>query len=556
MLSLVGITMASHPLVQIPGLGSVKGTYMLGGNASSLPTNTSGFLGIPFAMPPVGDLRWREPRDHGPWMSDLLNATQFGDCCMQNWLDWDPGRKVSIGQSEDCLYLNVYSPTEALNGKQKLPVMFWIHGGAYTTGCSNLYSGAGLIHNSDLKVVVVTTNYRLNVFGFMGTTDLKSRTNDGSFGNYGIQDQRLAMEWVNKHIKAFGGDPSRVTIFGESAGGSSVINHLAQKSSYPFYGKAIIESGTYQGASSLAHVEARYESVKQLTKCKDLECLLKLPANALSDAVNETSKTATWSWGPAIDGVSLTDTPWNLVHNSKYNNEVPIMIGSNRDEYALFAFLSQGASILPATMTELQLALLLAGKFKFNPEELWKVKEIYNPSKYPYPRDLGNFSSWWWAGMRIFTDQVPGLGPCGARNFAQSLHEGRSPAVFSYLFAHPPQRGSLPGAGPGNVVAAHAFEIQYVFGSQLAEGEETDLSANMSRYWTNFAITGNPNGADLPRWAKYDGQSNSTQILQCRSEGGIISQRGLQRHDACDFWDSHPEPTSPELVDLTSSIYV
>lgn len=222
---------APPPVVNIPGLGSVLGSITLPGN-DTVPS-VARFAGIPYAKPPVGELRWAPPVEHEAYTKQL-DGTNLGSKCYQP----APGD----GQSEDCLFLNgegkwiarsckwtfvshcslplVYAPVDALSSGKKLPVMFWIHGGAYTSGASNDYDGDGLVAGSAGGVVVVTINYRLNVFGFLGSKELASTTLDKSCGNFGIQDQRLAMKWVSEHIGAFGGDSEDVLIFGESAGGN------------------------------------------------------------------------------------------------------------------------------------------------------------------------------------------------------------------------------------------------------------------------------------------------------------------------------------------------
>lgn len=177
------------------------------------------------------------------------------------------------------------------------------------------------------------------------------------------------------------------------------------------------------------------------------------------------------------------------------------------------------------------------------------VKQLYSPSKYTYPKDLGNYSQSWWTAIRARTDRVPGLGACGVRNFSQSFHAGGSPAVFSYLFAHPPQIAFQPSSGPGSVLVGHGAEVPYVFGEEywglIAHGEEADLSMTMVQYWSNFASRGDPNGAGLPSWPKYGDEGDVILRLQTLTDGGIKSQNSL-RKDACDFWDAHPRTSHPK----------
>ena len=233
-----------------------------------------------------------------------------------------------------------------------------IHGGGYQTGAGSVYCNACLVLSSSLRVVVVTFNYRLNIFGFMGSSELSSRTSGGGSGNYGIQDQRAAMAWVKANIGAFGGNGNDITIFGESAGGNSVINHLAQPASFGLYTKAIIESGAYDlGAEPMASAQASYAKLLTAAKCSDLDCLVaKTPLE-----VGTANGQAGAGGGPVVDGVSLTDTPVGLIEKKTYNNKVPVIIGSNRDEAAFFTLLEQ----TPQNMTDTDFdAAMIAGGMK------------------------------------------------------------------------------------------------------------------------------------------------------------------------------------------------
>ena len=209
-------------------------------------SDVNSFKGVPYATPPLGDLRWKPPIPYVPSQEDVTNgvdATSFGRMCFQP-IDGSPYNSTFVG-SEDCLFLNVYRPGGSLDGSP-LPVAVWIHGGSFVTGSGELYNGTSLAaYGSDLgkEVVVVTLNYRLNVFGFLGSKDLIAADPSGTTGNYGIQDQRLALSWVRENIASFGGDPASITIFGESAGAGSVSSHLSMPSSTPFYDAAVMESG-------------------------------------------------------------------------------------------------------------------------------------------------------------------------------------------------------------------------------------------------------------------------------------------------------------------------
>jgi len=405
--------------------------------------------------------------------------------------------------------------------------------------------GQYIVAASNLSVLVVTINYRLNAFGFLGSQDLRMRATDGSTGNYGIQDQRLALNWVKAHIGAFGGMSSKVTIFGESAGGNSVINHLTQVDSFPLYSKAIIESGTYTGGVELDAAEAAYTALETKTRCTDLQCLLKLHATDVEKAA-----TSIRNWGPVVDGVSLTKLPVQLIVKGQHNTKVPVLLGSNRDEMAA-AFVGQPL-LYPAGMREWRLDKLLAGA-GVNASEISEMKYVYDPARYTYPNDLGKYSRWWWTWMRAATDQTPGLGPCGVRTVARALSQSDTPSVFAYLFAHPTQGNSIVhGTGPGSVLVPHASEIPYVFDDPglLLAGPEAQLGADIATYWINFARKGDPNSQELPQWPRYQVHSDTVLEFQTHPEGGIAPRSGVRKL-ACDYWEQHP-PTPPESVKQNS----
>jgi len=519
-LAAVGIA-APRPLVDVSNLGSVKGVFLEGGE------DISAFFGLPYAKPPIGELRWQrtKPLDDMAYKTgfEARDTSEFGNCCMQG----PRGQVGGFTYSEDCLYLNVYTPTGSLQGgpgNRKLPVMLWIHGGAYVYGCSQHYAGDAIVRTSKGQVVVVTINYRLSSLGFLGTTELQNRSADGSVGNFGIQDQRMAMQWVSRHIEHFGGDPNDVTIFGGSAGGDSVVNHLTQTASFPFYKKAIIQSGFYNAARSLTSAEKHYERIRLATGCTDLPCMLGASAEKL---VGDEK----WHWwGPVVDGKSLSDTPFNMIQQGKYNNKVPILLGSTRDEDAVFMKIAN----LPPNMGEQD-----ADRFRaqvIGSEHAQKVKELYDPSNYDYPPRLGMYSLGYWSIMRMLTDRVPGFGICAAQSFSESFLKGGTPAVFTYLFAHTP-------TGP----AGHGSEIMYFFGDTGGwPVEESDLACHMSQYWSNFAISGDPNGAfkfSLPQWPKYNHENKMVQRFQTPNEGGIRPQR-CPREEQCAYWDAHPGNTT------------
>lgn len=499
------------------------------------------FRGIPFAKPPVGPLRWKPPQAHGGWGEETLNATAYGSRCMQAVIPLYTGEAVA----EDCLFLNVVAPKDAFeNGAKKLPVMLWIHGGDFIVGAGNENDIASLVASSGGNIVGVTFNYRVNVFGFLGGAEVMASTDGGGAGNFGIQDQRAAMAWVKDNIGAFGGDGNDITIFGESAGGKAVINHLAQPASFSLYQKAIIQSGTYDtGATTMANAELFYEKLLAVSGCTDLTCLVAANATSVFDAY--ITAIGGVGWSPVVDGVSLTDTPAALIAAKSFN-KVPVIVGSNRDETGMSVFLYRAQ---PPNLTEAE----FDSQLNMSSAMLTEVKRVYDPEVYPYPADLKGFSKWCWMWVRYTSDTIPGLSACGARWLARMLVDGGSPAVYSYLFARPSNH-------MGGVFAMHAAEIPYVFEQMLRDPSantiyadsfglppfpnvtagEIKLAQDMAAYWYRFAVSGNPNpsgdaaGAGAVSWPKFTTEGDTVLRLDVESAGGIQTQQGL-RKAACDW---------------------
>jgi para-nitrobenzyl esterase len=449
-------------------------------------------------------------------------------------------------ESEDCLYLNVYAPWPVAPDTKKLPTMIWIHGGAYRKGSSNVYDRFARAPNR--SSVLVTINYRLGAFGFLGSSALKGHSQDGSTGNFGLQDQQAALSWVRQHISSFGGDESQVTVFGESAGGNSVLHHLVLPQSRGLFDRAIIESGSYDGTLRLSDAERAFERLVGGTPCGNLtsgvqvECLLNLSAEAIHKAASgdtwgEESHmgSITFFWGPVVDNVTLSAHPEMLLARGKYDN-LPVVIGSNSDEFI-------PPPRYASDLNETELDNLLA--YDFGEHHAPIIKRLYAPANYDYPTDMGvYYSSFWWTAMRIHVDLFMG---CGVRRVAQQLLQGGSPTVYTYYFAHPTQ-ARLPqdqdflvavndGGSDEGVRAQHTSEIPYVFGwtGDLLEGSEAELSYTMKGFWEQFAATGDPNTAGSP-WLSHSEGYDRTLVLQARASG-VHMQRSLHKA-VCDYWES------------------
>lgn len=365
------------------------------------------------------------------------------------------------------------------------------------------------------------------------------------------------MSWVRQHISRFGGDENQVSIFGESAGGNSVLHHLVLSQSRGLFERAIIESGSYEGTLQLSDAERTFETVLGGTPCCNLTsgdqvgCLLNLSAEEIHKAASEPyygpvdMGGMTFLWGPVIDGITLSAQPQKLLAHGNHN-AAPVIIGSNSDEFS-------PPLRYASDLTEAQLDNLLADDF--GKQHVSMIKRLYAPADYEYPTDTGGYSSWWWRAMRIHTDLFMG---CGVRKIAQHLLQGGSRKVYTYSFAHP-TRAHLPqdqdfqvavsapaSCSPWNVLpcswrkgvfAQHTAEIPYVFGwtGDFLEGGEAELSFTMKGFWEQFAATGDPNKAGS-LWPSLANGYDPTLVLQT-SGAGVHVRRNFQKA-VCDFWDA------------------
>lgn len=295
---------------------------------------TRAFYQIPYAHDPVGSLRWQPPVQNQPW-SGVRDGTAIGTGCVRPSYGADGG----VTGSEACLYVNVFAPTA--EAAEPRPVMVWFHGGCYVSGSPEGYDGAPLAEFGD--VILVTVAFRLNVFGHLGSGLLKDRSRDGSAGNWGIQDQRESLRWVQRSIKAWGGDPSNVLIFGQSSGGSSVASHLVMPPSYPLFHKAIIESGSFSnwGWHSWPAAEQNYDNVLAAAGCDRgteaarLDCLLAASAETVGRAGNVALPCRDGcAWAPVVDSVEFVDFPIALLAAGRHVR-VPLLQSTTQDDGAV-----------------------------------------------------------------------------------------------------------------------------------------------------------------------------------------------------------------------------
>ncbi|MBB4097599.1 carboxylesterase/lipase family protein [Sphingomonas kyeonggiensis] len=421
------------------------------------------FKGIPYAAPPTGALRWHRPEAPAPW-NLVLEATKFGADCLQNATPGVAGSDRPA--SEDCLFLNVWTPKAA--GSAKLPVMVWIHGGGFVSGSSAApeTDGARLAGRG---VVLVSFNYRLGRFGFFAHPALTVEAGGRPTGNWGLMDQIAALNWVQRNIAAFGGDPSNVTIFGESSGGESVARLMASPAAKGLFAKAITASGGGRDSwPSLAQAEARGTA---FAKGADLAALRALPAATVLGGINMMNKEEQSYSGPITDGEIVPDNADRIFAKGQQAH-IPYLIGNNDDELSFVpaAFLPVVNGPTLATLGNGADAVLAA---------------------YGSPAAATRHV----AGDVIFAEPAMAMAGRHARSGAPT---------WLYRFGYVAQARRKDDAGAG-----HATDVIFQF-DNLAKADFAATPADqatadlLAAYWTNFARTGDPNGKGVPAWSRFD----------------------------------------------------
>ena len=442
------------------------------------------YKGIPYAAPPVGDLRWRAPKPPAKW-DGVRNADAFSPTCMQG----------NGGQSsEDCLYLNVW--TAAKSAGEKRPVMVWIYGGGYNTGSGSqpMYDGEALARKG---AVIVTLNYRLGVFGFFSYPELTRESDRRGAANFGVMDAIAALEWVQKNIAQFGGDPKRVTIFGESAGAGLIANLQAAPSAKGLFHRAIGESSAWSTASishlsTLPDAEQAGAKIADSLGAKSLAELRAKPADAVLKAGRGT--------GPVVDGWLIREDPGAVFAAGK-QTEVPVLTGSNRDE-------SFGGNPRSAE----QFTEQARKRFGDLADAYLKL--------YPAGSDEQARESAFYSGR----DEMAFV----MRNWARlAAKPGKTKSYVYYFTEQPPLIPNAKGGGafaPGpHGSATHVSEILYVFNhldnSRPWTDADRQVADTMSSYWVNFAANGNPNGKGLAAWPAYDDKNKTPMVFGKPPEG-------------------------------------
>lgn len=505
------------------------------------------YRGIPYAAPPVGDLRWKPPADPAPWTEPLVAADE-PDVCPQEAFAGLP--IPGFAPDEDCLYLNVDTPMQG----SALPVMVWIHGGGFTLG-EGLQADGGTAGDRiarETGTVVVSMNYRLGQLGFLAHAALTEESPDQASGNYGLMDQTAALKWVQQNIAAFGGDPDNVTIFGESAGAFSVCSHLASAQSADLFARAILQSGSCERPwPTLAAAQAQGDAFSEALGCDSeedvLSCMRAKSADEVLSALppgpnfgfNPTDA-PTGHWGPVLDGAFFTEQPSDSFSSGNFN-QVPVIVGFTREEARLFIWLGEIAEPpleVTAESYEAQIARLVGG----DTELAARAALEYPLEGYPEPAV---------ALAAVATDTI--FRCPGKREVAKLA--AYTPAYlyqFEYPDGHSQLEVALPFIGAGlpsyDLGAFHGVDISYVFGydplleldlqtfsTTLHEWEagtaDDALWREMLGYFSRFAETGEPGAGGGVEWPAYDEETDRHLIFD------TTVSVGTNAADQCDFWE-------------------
>ena len=491
-----------------PGKVKVEGGWIQGTVTEELAV----YKGIPFAAPPVGELRWKAPQPTVPWKG-VKDCTDYAPCPIQNGNN-------PYGYSEDCLYLNIWTP--AKSPKDKLPVLVWIYGGGFAGGAT----ADPVTDGTDLSregVIMVSTAYRVGKIGFLAHPWLSAESEHAVSGNYGIQDQIAALRWIHDNIEAFGGDPEKVTIFGESAGGISVSMLCASPLAKGLISGAISESGgsfgptrptTYPGENmkTLAQAEQDGIAIAEGLGAGSLDELRAVPAEKFA----EWGLPSGGGW-PIVDGYVIPDDQFKLYEKGEYN-DIPVLVGYNSDEGASFSGRGSVESHIKSV------------EQRYGPyaEQLLEAYPVDGKTVGNSARDLMRdaafgWHTWSWCRLQKQT--------------------GNSKVFLYYFDQHPVYPADSPQYG---YESPHGQEVRYVFQhldeNQEIAGDEPLMKA-MGKYWTNFAKYGDPNGPGVPAWPEFNNENPQAMYLTgpIPFAGPVPDEASLKVLDEYFRWRRTPE---------------
>jgi para-nitrobenzyl esterase len=491
----------NEPIVKT-GSGKLRGVLRPSGGAE--------FLGIPYAQPPVGPLRWHEAVPVGKWR-DVRDATSFGAPCAQPVLgDWN--QHDAETSKEDCLFLNVITPVWP--PKAPLPVMFWLHGGGNEggTASSALYKDGTLVKHG---VLLVTVNYRLGVFGFFAHPGLTRESEHHASGNYGLMDQIAALQWVRANISKFGGDPANITVFGQSAGAQDTSLLMASALSKSLFHRAIAESGAAINPTMPSLSQSEQAGEKLAAKLNApagndaIKFLRQLSVDDLMKAASNRTPNEPPPIGPNIDGWVIAGPPAEVFAEGQQAS-VPLILGTTTREF--------GSSSSPDELRKW--IEKVTGSFAPRALSLYGLADNGQGTSDPM---YGSAADQWFADL-IFR--------CPVATEAQ-FHNAAHHPTYQYELQH-----AIPGQESQGAV--HSADLPYVFGFYPKSGNisgnftDTDfkLAELIETYWTNFAKTGNPNGGTLPNWPEFNG---SQAYIAFTQDGRVVPTSGGLRRPPCDL---------------------
>jgi len=549
--SLIGAVLQTPLAAAAPTVTTPKGTFPAQSYAGVAKSGITDFLGIRFAAPPVGNLRFAPPAPP-PAVAGTISAAAFGSPCPQSASPFG-----SESTNEDCLFLNIYVPGSGVSARNDLPVMVFFYGGAFVDGAGSIYDPSNMAIQGN--VIVVTVNYRLGILGYMASSALSAQSANQVSGNYGFEDQLFALRWVRQNIGAFGGNSNDVTIFGESAGGFSVCAAIVSPQGAGLFQRAITESGPCgEPLPSLAGAQASGAAIVSALGCAEssdaasVACLRSLPTAAIlaeqSTITSASNLTSLVAFFPNVDGALIPQQPILSLALGAYNH-VPIIEGTNRDEGRLFVALGFDlnpqvgaitAADYPIAIQSVASALVTESSGLFaasgttgassSGSNAAEVNLITHEILHEYP--LANYAGPGEALGAVLTD---GLFSC----IANISNEIFSLSVPTYGYQFDDENAPTPELPPVSFPygATHTDELQFLFTlastpSALSNAEK-NLAGVMQSYWSSFARSGTPNSLQTPAWAPFSIAAGNVQALNTPHPG---VEFGFAAQHHCNFW--------------------